>query len=231
MGQPPLKILIAYHGRKENFMRRMTNFWAFIKKLAGLIGFTGNKIEVGNDLEVDGDLEVNSSLKAETLTDGTTTKTMTEVLAGGGGGVTLNSIKDSDGNNCFISGDVTINKSPSDVPASISYGRYALTGNILTMKAEVYCPTTLTNANFRLGFDMTSFPSSLKQKIISALQSNLSNTRHNQGYVLVPGATPAYYICNMYYSTSRPNEVSLIVYGNSPTIGVNGCEFHCDLII
>lgn len=86
MGQPPLKILIAYHGRKENFMRRMTNFWAFIKKLAGLIGFTGNKIEVGNDLEVDGDLEVNSSLKAETLTDGTTTKTMTEVLAGGGGG-------------------------------------------------------------------------------------------------------------------------------------------------
>lgn len=67
-------------------MRRMTNFWAFIKKLAGLIGFTGNKIEVGNDLEVDGDLEVNSSLKAETLTDGTTTKTMTEVLAGGGGG-------------------------------------------------------------------------------------------------------------------------------------------------
>lgn len=38
-------------------MRRMTNFWAFIKKLAGLIGFTGNKIEVGNDLEVDGKLK------------------------------------------------------------------------------------------------------------------------------------------------------------------------------
>lgn len=90
MGQPPLKILIAYHGRKENFMRRMTNFWAFIKKLAGLIGFTGNKIEVGNDMEVDGDLEVNSSFKAASLTDGTTTKTMTEVLAGGGG-VTIES--------------------------------------------------------------------------------------------------------------------------------------------
>lgn len=61
MGQPPLKILIAYHGRKENFMRRMTNFWAFIKKLAGLIGFTGNKIEVGNDLEVDGNFIANGS--------------------------------------------------------------------------------------------------------------------------------------------------------------------------
>lgn len=65
-------------------MKRMTQFWAFIKKLAGLVGFNGNKIEVGNDLEVDGNLEVNSSIKAETLTDGTTTKTMTEVLAGGG---------------------------------------------------------------------------------------------------------------------------------------------------
>lgn len=38
-------------------MRRMTNFWAFIKKLAGLIGFTGDKIEIGNDLEVDGKLK------------------------------------------------------------------------------------------------------------------------------------------------------------------------------
>lgn len=38
-------------------MKRMTNFWAFIKKLAGLIGFTGDKIEIGNDLEVDGKLK------------------------------------------------------------------------------------------------------------------------------------------------------------------------------
>lgn len=38
-------------------MKRMTNFWGFIKKLAGLIGFTGDKIEVGNDLEVDGKLK------------------------------------------------------------------------------------------------------------------------------------------------------------------------------
>lgn len=38
-------------------MRRMTNFWAFIKKLASLIGFTGDKIEVGNDLEVDGKIK------------------------------------------------------------------------------------------------------------------------------------------------------------------------------
>lgn len=43
--------------RNLNFMKRMTQFWAFIKKLAGLVGFNGDKIEVGNDLEVDGKLK------------------------------------------------------------------------------------------------------------------------------------------------------------------------------
>lgn len=48
---------------RKYFMRRMTNFWAFIIRLAGLIGFTGDKIEIGNDLDVDGDLKVNSNAK------------------------------------------------------------------------------------------------------------------------------------------------------------------------
>lgn len=46
-------------------MRRMIpqNLIDFVKKLATLIGFSGNKIEVGNDLEVDGKLDVNSETK------------------------------------------------------------------------------------------------------------------------------------------------------------------------
>ncbi len=221
-------------------MRRMTNFWAFIKKLASLIGFTGDKIEVGNDLEVDGDLTINGGDVVQAVSgtsDGDNWKTLTigdttKNLGGGGGGATLETIKDSDGNNCFISGNVTITKSPSGVTSSISYGRYALTGNILTMKAEVYCQTELTNSNFRLGLDMSSFPSTLKQKIRTALESNLStNSRHNQGYIIVADGQQHFYVCNMFYSSSRPNELSLIVYGASPTIGTNGCEFHCSLII